>query len=189
MQATRYRLRFITGVSLTARTYGSGTYGDGTYGEQASDPLESLTYTMIPWPGGYLPDPAWIFRQGDVTPRFRVQVRSDDELLDLDGLDFAYLVLTNTDGASNTTPWLFELDVATIDGLDWLVRSWLPTDLAIPGTFRAAVVLQYDSGRRLTIPSDNRYQFVINPNTVLPPAVIMPDFVWDGARWNYAYWS
>jgi hypothetical protein len=188
VQAPRYRLRFITGVSLTSATYGSGTYGTGTYGEQASDPLASLRYILVPWPGGYLPDPAWIYRQGDVTPQFRAQVLSDEGPLDFTGLDFGYLVLTNTDGSSSTTPIMFPLTVATIGGVVFLTRTWLPNDLMTPGTFRAGVVLQYSSGRRLTIPTDDRYQFVVNPNSTIPSPP-GPGYVWDGSRWNYAYWS
>jgi len=188
MQAPRYRLRFVTGVALSSRTYGSGTYGEGTYGEQASDPLSALLYYVVPWPGGYLSDPAWIYRQNDVMPSFKVSVRSHAGPLDLTGLATAYLELTNTDGLTTAEPWMFILDVATEDGLDWLVRDWAPTDLSNPGTYRAGIVITYESGRRLSVPIDDRLHFVVNPNTIIPEGDPQ-DFRWDDARWDYARWS
>jgi len=167
MQAPRYRLRFITGVALTSRTYGSGTYGAGTYGEQASDPLASLVYYLVPWPGGYLSDPAWIYREGDVLPQFKAAVRSNEGLLDLTGLSTAKLVLTNTDGGVAATPLQYALTVAPSGGVSWLVRNWAVGDLAEPGTYRAGLVLTYNSGRRLSIPIDDRMNFVINPNSTV----------------------
>ena len=188
MHAARYRLRFTTGVALTSATYGSGTYGAGTYGEQASDPLSSLRYYLVPWPGGYLPDPSWVYRVGDTDPDFRVQILADNERLDLTGIAYALLVLTNTDGSTNPVPWIYDLTVTTLDSQDWLTRAWLPTDLAKSGTYRAAVVIVYDSGRRLTVPVDDRHNFVINPNPSIPEPDT-PIFRWGTARWSYAYWS
>jgi hypothetical protein len=163
MHAPRYRLRFITGVTLSAATYGSGTYGSGTYGEQASDPLSSLLYYLVPWPGGYLADPSWIYRQGDIHPQFKAVVRSIEDTLDLTSLARADLVLTNTDGGADLTPWLFPLTVALIDGISWLVRDWAPGDLDTPGTYRTGVVLTFNSGRRMTVPTDDRLNFQITP--------------------------
>ena len=185
MQAARYRLRFITGVALTSRTYGAGTYGDGTYGEQASDALSELLYYLVPWPGGYLPDPAWIYRQGDTLPTFKAVVMSTDGPLELVGVALAYLVLTNTDGGSISDPLMYELTVTPTSGIDWLTRDWHVNDLSVPGTYRAGVVLTFDSGRRLTVPIDDRLHFVINPNTIIPPdPTLPPDARWDDARWD-----
>ena len=188
MEATRYRLRFITGVELTAATYGSGTYGSGTYGEQASDAVSALRYLLVPFPGGVLSDPSWVYRQGDTKPSLRAAIVADDGFLDFSGLDFAHLVLTNTDGATDMTPLMYELTVTAIDGQNWLTRNWLPEDLVVAGTFRAAAVLQYLSGRRLTVPAHDGHQFTVTPNSALElPAV--PPARWDQARWSYAHWS
>jgi len=162
VKATRYRLRFVTGVALTGATYGSGTYGEGTYGMQASDPLASLRYYLVPWPGGYLTDPSWIYRQGDVLPRFSALVCSDEGPLDDAGLTTAVLVLSDTEAISRSFP----LSVESADGDDRLVRDWQPGDLDTPGVYRAAAVITYSSGRRLTIPIDDRMQFVVNPSNV-----------------------
>ena len=182
MQAVRYRLRFITGVALTSRTYGAATYSDGTYGETASDALSALVYVLVPWPAGHLPDPAWMYRQGDTTPQFKAYIASTLGPLDLDGVATAQLSLTNTDGGS--IPLSFDLTVTPSGGIDWLVRNWLPHDLAVPGTYRAAVVLTYTSTRRLTVQVDDRIHFVINPNTIIPPPG-----EWDGSRWDEALWE
>jgi hypothetical protein len=184
MEALRHRLRFATGVNLTQRTYGTGAYGDGTLGEQASDPLTAARYLVIPWPSGFLSDPSWLYRQGDVTPPFKISVQADDGPLDYTGLAKAYLVLTNTDGASPTTPRQYQLSVQRISGADWLIRNWLYDDLILPGTYRSALVLTYNSGRRLTIPGDDRHNFVITPNSAIN---VTPQ--WGGAHWDSAIWS
>ena len=169
MTAPRYRLRFTTGVTLTAATYGGGTYGSGTYGQQATDPLSSLVYYLVPWPGGYLTDPSWIYRQGDVSPQFKASVRSHEGPLDLTGLGSAQLVLCKGPAPEDT--WIYDLSVLADGGIDWLVRAWQPHDLNTPGNYRAGVVLTYGSGRRLSIPADDRLQFVVNPNTLIPSAI------------------
>ena len=185
MQAVRHRLRFVTGVSLTARTYGSGLYGDGTYGEQASDPLTAAVYIMVPWPGGYLSDPSWLYREGDVFPPFQVSIEADDAPLDLTGIASAMLVFTSFDGATVSNPVRqLPLTVVTEGGRQWLQRRWDTYDLTPAGTFRVAVVITYASGRRLTVPTDDRHVFVITPNTAFRLGSR-----WDSARWDESRWT
>jgi hypothetical protein len=158
MQATRFRLRFVTGVTLSARTYGAGTYGDGTYGEQASDPLASIRYTLIPLPAGYPTVPSWLYRSGDSGGTFQALVMSDSGPLDLSAIDNAQLVLTPIDGQTGNLTFLLGLpDVGTVE------RTWLPGDLSDAGTYRAVVVFTFTSGRRLTVPGDDNLRFVVTP--------------------------
>ena len=158
MQATRYRLRFITGVSLTSSTYGSGTYGSGTYGEQASDPLNSLHYVLIPLPAGYLTSPSWIYAPGDTGSVFRAQVISDNGPLDLEAVADAQLVLTPLDGRA-LSPFVYHVDQLD-DGI--IERTWQVGDL-IAGIYRAAVVFIFDSGRQLSVPTADDLELIVTP--------------------------
>ena len=184
MEATRYRLRFVTGVNLTSATYGSGQYGSQTYGTVATDPVASLRYRLIPWPGGYLAEPAWKYRQGDTSPPFKATVLGGEGPLALVGVAAAKLVLTPLD--RNAAHRQFDLTVTgpSASGSYWLGRQWASSDLSVPGTYRAGVVITYTSGRRLSIPIDDRQVFVITPNSAIPAVAR-----WDGARWDEALWS
>lgn len=175
MRPARYQLRFVTGVAISAATYGSGHYGDLTYGQEATDPISSLRYRLVPWPAGYLADPAWIYRAGDSYPSFKATVIGDDGPLNLAAAESAVLVLTPVDGGA---PRQYEL---TISPPHWLARDWEPGDLNIPGAYRAGVVLTFSSTRRLSLPVDDRETFVITGD----PAAAL----WDGARWDIDNWT
>ena len=159
MQATRYCLRFITGVTLTARTYGSGAYGDGTYGERASDPLGSIRYWLIPLPAGYPTTPSWLYRAGDSGGLFQALVMSEAGPLDLAAVDGAQLVLAPI-GAHTTESLVFQL---TLGDVGIVECAWQPGDLAVAGVYRTAVVFEFHSGRRLTVPGDDNLRFVVTP--------------------------
>lgn len=160
MQAPRLRLRFVTGVNLTARTYGSGTYGEGTYGESASDPLAAIRYWLIPLPAGYPTGPAWLYRILDSGSSFQAQAMSDAGPLDLAAVDVARLVLTPIDGRGVAAQLVFVLDLAERGVVE---RIWQPNDLAGAGTYRATVVFTFASGRQLTVPGDDNLRFVVTP--------------------------
>jgi hypothetical protein len=185
MEATRYRLRFVTGVSLTAATYGSGFYGSQTYGTKASDPVASLRYRLVPWPAGYLTDPAWKYRVGDRLPKFQATVLGDEGPLQVVGVALVRLVLTPID-ENPQPPRQYDLTIngPTPAGSFWLERDWEIGDIDVPGTYRAGVIITYNSGRRLTVPIDDRQVFVIADNDVVPPSA------WDDtrARWDEATW-
>jgi hypothetical protein len=189
VHATRYRLRFIAGVSLSSATYGSGQYGSQTYGTVASDPLASLRYRLVPWPAGYLPDPAWEYRQGDTRPSFKAVILGDEGSLQLVGVVQAKLVLTPMDRDPDP-PRTYDLTVSgpTASGSYWLNRNWLAADLVTAGAYRAGVVITYSSGRRLSIPVDDRQVFVIAPNSAVAGST---GARWDepGARWDESTWA
>lgn len=173
MEATRLRLRFTTGVNLPAATYGSGLYGTQTYGQQATDPLASRFYAAMPWPGGTPNAPSWMYRQNDMLPAFGCQVRSIEGPMDLTAVADAVLVLS---------PFNPDLSVYGVFPLTLgsaltgrLSRTWLEGDLADPGTYRATVVLRFTSGRRLTVPFDDRHTFVIHSiDTAALVALVTP---------------
>jgi hypothetical protein len=162
MRATRLRLRFVPGVSLPASTYGSGLYGSQTYGQKATDPLAALEYRLVPLPAGYLADPAWIYREGDISPKFQAQVIGDDDVpLDLSALGTGALMLTPIDGRDYDAPTAFDL-VWPTPANGTVERTWQPADLTVPGVYRATVILVYQSSRRLTVHGDDRHHFIIN---------------------------
>jgi hypothetical protein len=157
MQAVRYRLRFTVDVSLPGAEYGSGTYGTQTYGQSATDPVSSPRYLVLPWPGGYLSSPAWLYRQYDTVPEFRARV------IDNEGnpLDFtsSLISLMLTPYGNGATWREYGLEEGSPPGV--VFREWEPGDLDQAGTYRAVVVSKYASGRRLTIPADDRCTFVV----------------------------
>jgi hypothetical protein len=159
VRATRYRLRFTTGVNIPGATYGSGQYGTQTYGQQATDPLASRFYTAMPWPAGSPTTPAWMYRQGDTLPDFDCQLRSIEGPMDLTAVVDAVLVLTPFDGSLRV---VFPLTKSAPAVAGRLHRVWADTDLATPGSYRATVVVVFSSTRRLTVPFDDRDLFVIN---------------------------
>jgi hypothetical protein len=168
VQATRYKLRFLAGASTTAATYGGGGYGDLSYGQRASDPLEGIMYMPIPLDAGYPTQPSWLYRRGDTEPAFRAQIRADEiYVLNLTGVARARLVLGRVDGSERERrlyPLAFEDRVKGI-----VRRDWVEGDLSGErGTFNVGIVLDYNSGRRLSIPHDSRHVFVITAQDVLP---------------------
>lgn len=185
MEPSRYHLRFVTGVNLTSATYGAATYGSQTYGTVATDPVASLRYRLVPWPGGYLPDPAWKYRQGDTGPPFKATVLGGEGPLALVGVSSARLVLTPMDRAPQSRTYALTVTGPTA-GSYWLGRNWVRGDLSEAGTYRAGVVITYSSGRRLSIPIDDRAVFAIAPNSAVPTGARWDDPAsrWDGSNWT-----
>lgn len=187
MESTRYRLRFVAGVSLNASTYGSGLYGSDTYGTRASDPLTSIRYFLVPLPSGYLSDPSWSYRQGDTIPPFVAKIVDEDGPIQLDAVDGAVLVLTPDDGRLGG-PWTYELTIQTdTPNGDQLYREWLPHDLDAAGSYRLDVVLVFSSGRQMSVPVDDRHHLVIASDETYIPVGFTSR--WDQARWDLAPWS
>ncbi|MET0579824.1 MAG: hypothetical protein ABW122_14295 [Ilumatobacteraceae bacterium] len=169
MRATRLRLRFVTGVSVPAATYGSGTYGSQTYGQSATDPLSSYRYRIVPLPAGRPTVPSWIYRQSDTWADFEALILADAGPLDLTAVGAATLVLDPIDGRDPGTDALgFPLTVASPATTGVVGRSWQPGDLAGAGTYRATIVLTFLSGRQLTLPGDDATRFVVNAGYVAP---------------------
>ena len=162
MQATRLRLRFVSGVSFPAATYGSGNYGTQTYGQSATDPLSAYRYFVVPLPAGAPTNPSWLYRQRDSWPDFRARILYGEGPLDLSAVAAATLVLTPIDGRA-TPPWMsFNLTMPDRAG-GYLARVWAPTDLIEPGVYRALIMLTFTSTRRFTLPGNDNLRFVVTP--------------------------
>ena len=160
MRSARYRLKFFTGATLTAATYGGGKYGDQTYGTQASDSLTTAHHRLVPWPAGAMVSPAWGYRRGDTSPDWQAQIIADDGVVNYTGLDTAVLVLSAIDDPSSVRQ--FGLTVVTApNGDQRLTRKWAPGNLDFEGVFRVAVVLRYLTGRRMTVPANDNHIFVV----------------------------
>ena len=165
MRSSRYRLRFYTGASLSSATYGGGNYGDATYGMTATDTLTTAHHRLVPWPAGALVGPSWRYRQNDTMPPWEAQIIADDGVVDLTGVAKAYLVLTSVDDPTPQGIVGWQVSIITApNGDDRLHHDWLPGELVVPGVFRATAVLEYVSGRRLTVPTDDRHTFVVHPD-------------------------
>jgi hypothetical protein len=160
MLAQRYRLRFVTGISFSAATYGSSTYGGPiTYGQRASDPVTGYRYRVVPLPAGSPTQPSWVRRDGDISPAFEAQIFDEIGPVDLSAVASATLVLT-TNGVD---PVQLPLEVVapTEDGI--VSHSWNGDDVVPVGTYRTTFVLTMTSGRRLSLPSDDNLSFVVTP--------------------------
>jgi hypothetical protein len=159
VQAARYRLRFTVDVSLPGAEYGSSDYGQMTYGQSVTDPVSASRYVALPWPGGYLSSPAWIYRRWDTRPDFEAMV------IDPEGnpLDFTStlisLVLSPYDVEDDT--W-HEFGMNEIAPPGRVRRKWAENDLNFCGLYRAVLAFYYyPSGRRLTVPFDDRCTFYV----------------------------
>jgi hypothetical protein len=165
MQATRLRLRFVTGISVSGATYGSGNYGTQTYGQSATDPLAAYRYLVVPLPAGSPTNPSWLYRQHDSWPDFRARIVGDASTdlapLDLAPVAQATLDLAPIDGQVLTSPLSFPLTVTAPATSGQLGRVWAANDLIEAGVYRALIVLTFTSGRRLTLPGDDNLRFVV----------------------------
>lgn len=163
MRAARYRLRFFTGATLTASTYGGGKYGDGTWGMQKSDALTTAHHRLVPWPAGALTFPSWRYRQHDTQPVLEAQIIADDGVVDYTGLDRAVLLLAPVDDPGGYRTYDMTVVTAT-NGDQRLRRTWAAGDLSKPGNFRVGVVLLYASNRRMSVPVDDRHMLIVTPD-------------------------
>lgn len=182
MRAQRYRLRFVPGVSLSPATYGSSTYGGAiTYGQRASDPLVAYRYRIVPLPGGWPTQPAWVRREFDLNPPMRAQILADQgPPLNLSTVAEGWFVLT----ALDERQFCYEMPLSVEDAAKGIVtHQWIVgarygsstfggditygqhDDLGaeIPtGIYRVVIVLFMTSGRRMSVPGDDNVQLVVN---------------------------
>jgi hypothetical protein len=148
-------------VSISGSTYGSGTYGSGTYGQEASDPGGSQL-RPVPWPGGGASQPAWQYVQGDSSPPFRCQIQQAGVPLPLNAVAAAFLVLNPIDSRDVfAASRFYPLTVESSDE-GRLRRDWRHGDLLnATGLYRLAVVLQFLSGRLLTLPFGDEFSLFV----------------------------
>ena len=185
MRAERYRLRFFSGATLTQMTYGSGTYGDGTYGMQKSDALTTVHHRLIPLPAGTPTVPSWRYRQNDTQPDWEAQIVADDGVVDFAGVDHSLLIMTPVN-TPNLGTWVVELDIDVWSGGgQYLSHQWKKGELGEPGMFRVGVVIVYDTGRQLSVPTNDTHVLVVTPNGEAPVPLASK---WDAGRWDLSQW-
>ena len=148
------------GISQTAGTYGSiGTYGQQavTYGQpQGEAALTGIRYVLLPTPGWGPSAATWVFRKGDTAQPFSAIITNHKEpadRLDLSAVSAARLVLRRTNIGKTYSNRNFDLTVNT--GNDTITRTWAETDLQEIGTFLVAIQLKFDTGRKITVQSDD----------------------------------
>ncbi|RKZ13131.1 hypothetical protein DRQ53_13790 [bacterium] len=169
MAASRhFHLRFFSGgYTADDAAYGSlVTYGEDpfTYGQQASQTtLTGTDYELLPSPGWHPQDPAWVFREADTTRFSALIVDVDDptEQVDVSVVVQADLILTQwtNDGAKawkRGFPLVADVDTNT------LYRDWVATDLIVQGRFRAALRVLFESGRYMTVETNDSVVFQVN---------------------------
>jgi hypothetical protein len=164
VRASRLRLRFVPGVTLTAATYGSSTYGGPiTYGQRATDPVPLFRYRVVPLPAGAPTMPAWIYRQGDRNPPLRAQVLGDDSApLNLSAVVNAQAVLTPYDERT-LVPYNLPMTIVGAATNGTLSHAWVPTDRLDPGNYRVTILMMMQSTRRFVLPGDDQLRLVVVP--------------------------
>jgi hypothetical protein len=149
--ATRTRLRLVAPFGATTAVYGGGTYGAGSYGQEQDETATAIEYTAVPVPAGTVDGPAWQYTVGDTYEPLIVDLIAVDgtDRLTSDEVEHAVLVATRfTDGYTRSL-------LLEPDGNYWR-RDFDPDDLDQPGLYRNVVVCTLTSGRRYTIPADDR---------------------------------
>jgi hypothetical protein len=160
-----HRLRLVQNVTAAGAEYGTGNFGDadGIYGERATDPANLLNYVTVPLAGGLGSTSVLELHVGD---RFPVDLDfqiiafggpfEDQEgaILDLSTVSTAVLRATKQ---SVGTAADVELSMTIDAGTDVLTRAMTVTDFTIAGSYRAAIVCDFTSGRRMTVPASEQF--------------------------------
>ena len=160
-------VKFLQGSYLASdAAYGSVTYGEDafTYGQQGTQSvLSGVSYELLPSPGWHPQDPAWVFRAGDTTRFSSLIVSADDptKQVDVSTIVSATLVLTEW-GMDGATTWKRGFDLLADVPSNSLYRDWLPDDLVVQGRFRVVVRILFESGRNMTVESNDSVVFQIN---------------------------
>jgi hypothetical protein len=162
---TTYRLRLTTGTTLTGATYGGGDYGDGTWGQAATDPLDGIQYTLIPWPAGYPLGVGWTYSVGDETPDWEATISSTSTPIDQSAITTAELILDRV-SPGVAFKLVFDLENDEADGL--FRYTFVDGDLIeeAVGLYRASIRLVFNSARQLTVPAHDELMFRILPASI-----------------------
>jgi len=163
-----YFLRFTKGTySAPGGTYGGiETYGEDpfTFGQESSVSTQPTTrYEILPSPGFHPQTPGWEYRVGDESLFSCSLVEADtpSSPIDVTTIDVAELVLTQYT-FENIDPWIRTFQLTPNLSTDALERTWLASDLIVEGIFRVNVRLLFDSGRYLTVESNDQVLLQIN---------------------------
>lgn len=165
--ARKFHLRFVQGsYPLSAGTYGgTGTYGDAdlTYGSEPGESvLAGALYKLAPYPGDRSHTPSWLYREGDTAKGFKANIVERDNQsikLDLSTVATAVLWLTPiglTNNGLTATSFALTVDVSN----NFVERTWTDGDLS-KGRFIASVILTFNSGRVMTVETDDEIQIEV----------------------------
>ena len=166
----QFFLRFVkTAISGENALYGSETYGADpfSYGQEATETtFPSTDYSVLPFPGYYPDLPAWTYRVGDQNAFACGVVDSNDPSvpIDVSAVATAYVVLTE-DRFDQQIPWYRTFQLIPNEANDQLERTWLQGDLRRQGRYRVTVRILFDSGRYLTVESNDDVMLYVNSST------------------------
>ena len=166
------RLRIIRLIPQSSAFYGSDNYGGNTYGQRATDAADLQRYEIVPLGVSASETPLIYVRVGDSIPfRFKiVAYQSEYEsaersgtLLDLSGVTAAHLRLLESSAPRNA---LYAEGITvplTIDAVNDVLSATFAnrTQLRTNSTWRAVCVLDFVSGRKLTLPPNDSLQIVL----------------------------
>jgi hypothetical protein len=157
--AKRYAMRnTVSSVSRTSALYGAGTYGgDFTYGQEATDSLANVEYVLAAKPGEWPSTAGWVYRTGASDVSFTAVVLGIDGPLDLSPVAAAVLVIERA-GVGPETFAAYELSV---NGDNTLSYTFGLDELPGQGIYRAAVQLEFDSGRCMTVTPDDAASLIV----------------------------
>ena len=176
-----FHIKFLQGsYSAEDALYGSANYGDSTYGAVASQSaLGGVKYELLPAPGWHPQEPAWTFRYGDSTrfEAFVVDAATPTTKLDVSPITAAHLVLTQ---------WTFDGSKAWKRGFPLLLnetdnsfyRDWDTFDLIVAGRFRVAIRMLFDSGRYMTVETNDSVVLQVNDSS-LRTSLLVDDLLTD----------
>jgi hypothetical protein len=151
------KVRFVSGVPQDAALWGSSTFGGPiTFGQAASDPATALVYQAIPMPEGYPDSQSWSYRIGDTTPAIELMIVSEDGA-PIDSTPIAQVALA----LDRFTGEPHRILMPLVPVGNTFRCDPEPDDLNAEGKYRVVVRVLMNSGRVLTVPTDDRVSFTI----------------------------
>ena len=171
--AREFYLRFVQGNFVTAAgDYGGPeTYGETgmTYGQEALESAEPTTqYEILPSPGFHPQDPAWRYRVGDETEFACIIVEHENPSQRLDVTSIAQATLFITSFTFDTSALTKEFELTPDEATDELKYVWLPFDLDAEGAFRVIIQIVFDTGRTMTIETNDQVLMHVHASSALP---------------------
>lgn len=166
LTSRQFFLRFVeSAITGENALYGSETYGADpfSYGQEATETVfPSTEYSVL---AGSSPDlPAWTYRVGDQNKFSCAIVDSKDPSvpIDVSAINTASVLLWNASRFDQQLPWYRTYQLIPNETNNQLERTWLPGDLSREGRFRVQIHVLFDSGRTLTVESNDEVMLYVN---------------------------
>lgn len=163
MSGVRQRLLPLRMITTDASAYGSDNYGDKTYGTRASDTADLQPYVIAPRRASATDSPMMERRIGDTEPPFECWLVATGTLYDdvppggermkLDTVEHAYIRFSPYnfyDEWESGAAYAMEVQPG-----DQLHYEFTGVEFAAAGAYRVNVILFFDSGRRMTVSTDD----------------------------------